>query len=276
VAFNAVLFETAGGTADDSGIFRGDGATITAVAREGQPAPGGNGRFDHFAAGFRDRPPDSRFTLNAPSLNAAGEVAFLGALTGTAGGTADDRGVYFYDDARGLIELAREGKPFMGGTLSLLDFYANTLSGHAGEHGLNDRRQVAFSYRLTDGSAGVAVATIPAALPGDANVDGRVDRLDLEGLRAGFLSATDADSWQSGDFDRSGSTTIADFGVLRAQFGAAAPGVSANLTDADWAALAAFGASVPEPSAATAALAAAAAAVGLTRRRRRRDPGRAA
>ena len=45
----------------------------------GSAPPGGNGTFSN---------------LNLPALNNAGQVAFVADLTGTSGGTIDDRGVY--------------------------------------------------------------------------------------------------------------------------------------------------------------------------------------
>jgi len=74
-AFNADLSGTSGGSADNKGIFRGDGTTLVTIARKGQSTPSANGTFS---------------TLQLPSINGQGQVAFNAGLTGTTGGAADD------------------------------------------------------------------------------------------------------------------------------------------------------------------------------------------
>ena len=110
-----------------------------------------------------------------------------------------------------------------------------------------------------------------ATEPGDATLDGRVNLADFGRLRAGFGQAAAAGDFTQGDFNLDGTVNLADFGILRAHFnhtvnsGAFAP---AAISEADWAVLSAFEASVvPEPTAA--ALLALAAPALLARRRRR-------
>src|SRR5690606_14136708 len=82
-ATRMVFTGTGGGTSDDRGIFRGGVLALPArIAREGQLAPDGNGRFDF---------------LDLPALYASGQVAFAGVFTGTSGGISDNAGVYLGD-----------------------------------------------------------------------------------------------------------------------------------------------------------------------------------
>ena len=69
-------------------------------------------------------------------------------------------------------------------------------------------------------------------------------------------------TWQTGDFNRDGTTNLGDFHVLAANFGLSAAGP--DLTPEDWASLAS---AVPEPSAACLAT------VTLAARVRRRRAG---
>ncbi|TWU22760.1 DUF7453 family protein [Bythopirellula polymerisocia] len=195
VAFLSSLNDTTGGTADNTGIFRGDGTTLVQLARTGQPAPGGNGNFS---------------ILQFPALNNLGQAAFLANLTNTSGGLFDNSGIflgdgtsltqiaragqatpggngnffsfgdpamndagqvvfsassigstinggiYLHDDSLGLIPLAQVGDPFLGSTISQVGF---SSGGHFGDEqsGLNERGQVAYTFSLLDGRSGIAL-----------------------------------------------------------------------------------------------------------------------
>jgi len=94
-------------------------------------------------------------------------------------------------------------------------------------------------------------------LPGDANGDGTVDLADFGLLRANFGS--DAAIFATGDFNADNTVDLADFGILRANFGSLVTPAELAVADAWYASV------VPEPT--TAAFAGLA---GLTLLRRRR------
>ena len=88
---------------DDSAIYRTSApGTLTQIAREGQPLPGGNGTFGEMIAGG----------IVFPAINAAGQVAFV-----------DRSGIavvgIYRGDGKTPIKIARIGDPLPGGgTLS--------------------------------------------------------------------------------------------------------------------------------------------------------------
>jgi len=129
-AFGAGLTGTPGGGLDDSGIYRGDGTILIEAARADQAVPEGGGRFDMFG--------------NLVGINAAAQVLFTATLRGTPGGTADDRGLYLWDEVNGLVKLLREGDVIGGRTV--LAFSTLTARDFGGFRCLND--------------AGVAVARV--------------------------------------------------------------------------------------------------------------------
>ncbi|MEM6394215.1 MAG: PEP-CTERM sorting domain-containing protein [Planctomycetota bacterium] len=128
-AFRATLNNTTGGTSDDTGIFRGDGSTLTQIARTGQSAPDANGSFSNFGSGV--------------SLNDAGQAAFVGELTGTTGGGSDNAGI-FLGDGSTLTQIIRTGQAAPDANGSFSNF---------GSPSLNDAGQAAFVGFFT-GTAG--------------------------------------------------------------------------------------------------------------------------
>jgi hypothetical protein len=90
-------------------------------------------------------------------------------------------------------------------------------------------------------------------LPGDANLDFRVDIADFSALAATFNAPA---GWRNGDFDYDGTAGIADFSLLATRFNQAFPASSRAPL-------------VPEPAFATFLIAG---APPLLRRRKRRSP----
>lgn len=174
-----------GGSANNSGLFVGDGTTLRQIVRSGDPAPDGNGRLQIFGR-------------NA-IINDAGQTAFQTSHTGAVGRTVG--GIYFYDPELGLITVARNGQELLGGTLSSLMLAGNNLDTPVGDmetSGLNQHGQVAFQFQLTNGSSGLAIWSPPNS---DFNNDGLVNGDDLALLTANYgkTPATLADGDGNGD-----------------------------------------------------------------------------
>lgn len=131
-AFRATMTGTSGGTSDYSGIFAGSGGGLTQIVRGNQAAPGGNGVFADF-----------NFS-NSQSFNNAGQAAFYAVLSGTSGGTTDDRGVYRSSGGT-ATQIAREGQAAPDSNGLFADF---------GSISLNDAGQVAFHASLSGTSNG--------------------------------------------------------------------------------------------------------------------------
>lgn len=112
------FYATLAGTAQDSGIFRGTGGSLTQIAREGQLAPGGNGMLGlvHFAY----------------SMNETGTVAFTAPLTGTSGGTTDDRGI-FASDGIDMVQVVRKGDSISGSTVTAISDTSRASMNNAGQ-----------------------------------------------------------------------------------------------------------------------------------------------
>ena len=132
VAFVSTLTGTSGGNTDNDGLFRGEGGTVTQIARKGQTVPGGNGSYLDF---FRH------------SLNDAGQVVFIAPLTGTSGGTTDNQGI-FRGSGGTVTQIARKGQTVPGGNGTYSSFLTSSV--------LNDAGQVAFLAPLTGTSGGSA------------------------------------------------------------------------------------------------------------------------
>ncbi len=128
IAFYATLSGTSGGTSDNSGLYRASTSAVTEIARKGQFAPGGNGRFLDF--GSQAEPP----------INNSGKVAFFADLTGTTGGATDNSAIYV-GDGSSIVQLARKGQPAPDGNGTFFGF---------GYPAINDKGQVAFTATLTN------------------------------------------------------------------------------------------------------------------------------
>ncbi len=234
VIFRAHLTGTAAPGMDDQGIFRGDGGLVTEVARRGQTAPDGNGRF----SGFTE-----------PVVNDLGEAAFVGFLEDTVSPGSDGTGI-FRGSGNSLTQIVRAGQsaPDGNGTFSgfsepninnhgQIAFQAglnNTIGGadsggifiydenlglrevvrtrqtllgrlivsvrlqlqlYNMGNGLNESGQVAYWFQLADGYQGVAIWS--ANVPGDYNSDDVVDAADYVAWRKNDGTQAGYDMWRA-------------------------------------------------------------------------------
>ena len=133
VAFVAAFSGTSGGTSGARAVIRGDGGSLTTVAREGQTTPDGNGTFSNFGA---------------LSINESGQVLFSGFRTDTSNGNFVDTGIYRGDGSPGgLVQIAREGQaaPDGNGTFGSIDVSSPAL---------NNAGQAAFRAEITGTTGG--------------------------------------------------------------------------------------------------------------------------
>jgi hypothetical protein len=75
-----------------------------------------------------------------------------------------------------------------------------------------------------------------AALPGDINLDGGVDRIDAA-LFATRFGSSSRSNWSTGDFDNDGQTSLVDWGILQSHLGrprAPSPSAAAVPEPASW------------------------------------------
>ncbi len=154
VAFIATLTGTQNPSTDARGIYIVNTQSVTQLVRSGQSSPDGNGIFNHFAYDLN--------TTERVVLNDNGSVAFTARLTGTAGGSTDNVGL-FGASAGSLTRFVRPSNdaPDGNGVFAKfppegaqlpdgIDFGLSML-------GLDNSGSASFHGFLTDTSGGVGV-----------------------------------------------------------------------------------------------------------------------
>jgi hypothetical protein len=121
---------------DSSGIFRGDGTSLTPLALQGMASPDGNGTFSSFAAPVY--------------VSRSGQIAFISTLTGTSAGTLDNTGLYIADDSGiKLVARTNEQLPTGDGVLA-----SNIMSAFTSRFQINTQGQTAFRAQLSQTPGG--------------------------------------------------------------------------------------------------------------------------
>ena len=132
-----------------SGIYLGDGNSLSLVVHEGDALPVGNGTFGSVAVPL--------------FMNSSGEFAFSAAINGT-NDPGDYRGIFFVDSDRTIHTVARKGMPLAGSTIFFAFFLGDFKNESkmdisklslGGMNAINDSGQVVFSAMLADGRAGI-------------------------------------------------------------------------------------------------------------------------
>jgi hypothetical protein len=254
VSFSARLTGDGVTTDNNSGLWIGtDPAHLSLVARTGDQAPGTPlGVKYKWSTDFKH------------ALNDLGQVAFLGQLTGDGVGAANDTGLFVYDPFKGTQLIAREGdtvtvRPGVTKTIAGLELRFGASSGDGRATSLNDNGQVAFGANFADGIyEAVLVADVGGIMPGDANRDGVVDKIDFKIL---FDHFNQPGAFADGDFTGDGLVNFADYQLLEMNFGKASPSAALSMPDG-----LILSASVPEPGGFVGVVA----ALGVLRRRGRR------
>lgn len=135
VAFFGVLGEGFGAAGDSFGIFRSDGTTggLVNIARNGQVLPNRDGTF--------------RSVRDKISINASGQVAFIGDIIDNQGNQFAGAGIYRGDGSRGgMTQIIGRGEASPDGNGILVGFNK--------ESRLNDAGQIAFRAGIINTSGG--------------------------------------------------------------------------------------------------------------------------
>jgi hypothetical protein len=146
-----------GTSVSPSAIFAGLPGALRRVVQRDEPAPGAG-------------PGVTVGELLFPTVNAAGQVAFITRLEGAGVPPSDGEALYATDAAGTLRLIARENAPFDVGngtfpTLLRLEFRGDIENLGAGQDGLqtmlNDNGTLVFAASFSDGTSGIFTATVP-------------------------------------------------------------------------------------------------------------------
>jgi len=130
-----------------------------------------------------------------------------------------------HGDSGGGLFIEQGGRMFLAGIQVRLWYVDGTADADYGDGGV--------FVRVTTFRDWLA-ATLPTPLPGDANYDGRVDRLDAAVLAAHWLAA-ECVFWEDGDFNTDGRVDDLDASILAAHWQAESPLACGVPEPAGWA-----------------------------------------
>jgi hypothetical protein len=141
---------------NNTAIFSDVRGEMELVAREGDLAPG-----------VPDGVVFADLLLSAPALNRLGQLCFVAALAGPGVNFENDEGIWVKDRTGTLMLVAREGDaleiaPNDRRTIQSIGFAGGSGGEDGRGRGLNDRGQIAFFARFTDGSQGIFISNAVA------------------------------------------------------------------------------------------------------------------
>ncbi|QEG36264.1 DUF7453 family protein [Bythopirellula goksoeyrii] len=155
VLFRATLEGEQVSASNNHGIWSEGNGSLALLARSGHPASGTSATFSSF---------------EDPIINAMGQAAFLGYLTGLGVGSNNNSGIWAQNSSGVLTLIVREGDLLdidngLGTDfrqISELGFVGGSGNEDGRASGFNDLGQVAFRARFTDGSSGIFVSDLVA------------------------------------------------------------------------------------------------------------------
>ena len=149
----------------DDGVWAGTPGDVRLVAMEGQSAPGtGGARFGQALVPGPDGD-EWQSAFVSVQQNDAGQVAWLGSLTGPGVTQSNDTAIFATDPSGRTLLVAREGDLLDagGGDLRRIDRlfgYGSSIERPEGRW-FNNAGELAFTTTFADGSQGVFVAVVP-------------------------------------------------------------------------------------------------------------------
>ena len=134
VAFIGRISGSSGGEVDNEGVYLADESGVIELAREGNPAPGGNGTFGDFRL--------------LSGINDSGQAAFSAHLDGTSGGETDNEAIFLASE-EGITDLVRKGDSVPGG--------GGVIDSEFYPRGPNENGEVAFGAGIRIGDEDVPI-----------------------------------------------------------------------------------------------------------------------
>lgn len=203
VVFDGSIYD--GNSVYTRAILAGVGDSVVAVAREGQPVPGGLGLF---AGNMR------RFALSD-----SGDIAIQGYVDVPDSGV-NIEALFTLGVNEGANIVLHQNEPIFGALLSSFDFSTGTNERGTERSGFNDSGQIAFSFRLQNALDGIALYTPDvSSLAADIDWDRDADQDDFIAMTACLggpeivtaPQGCDLPVFRASDFDADLDADITDF-----------------------------------------------------------------
>ncbi|MCA9294241.1 MAG: hypothetical protein KDA20_10545 [Phycisphaerales bacterium] len=207
-------------TSEGFGLLLGSQGNLAPIVREYWPAPGaGDGAAFH--AG------DFSQCFRFARINDAGQVAFVGRVSGPGIAGSYAQGIWVHNPGAGLALVAMEGQQIMPGdtstrTIATIDVRLDFPSSGRGTWFTTDTEGngvLAFRFTDTFGTQNIMRATIKRiTCPGDADADNDVDIDDLSVVLFNYGTAG-----PDGDLNGDGVVDLVDLNLLLFHFGTVCP-----------------------------------------------------